>query len=259
MPVIKENKQVASDYYYMKIKAPEICNTGNPGQFVHVKLSQNNSINDPLLRRPFSFHDINKNTGNFSLVYEIVGKGTKLLTEFEAGDNINILGPLGQGFNLNFKSSQILIIGGGMGIVPLYYLTKKLEENNDITVILGGNSETNINYFIQTFNKLNVNTKIATMDGSRGFEGNVIDLWNNFKNKSEFDFIYSCGPTPMLNAVQRQAQTLNISGQVSLEERMGCGFGVCLSCVCQTTAGNQRVCKEGPVFSLDEVIFDDSK
>lgn len=254
---IIDNKKVAPQYFLMKIRAPEIAQKGKPGQFVHVKVIDNN-IYDPLLRRPFSFFDIEKDKNLIKLVYEIVGKGTKIMSGLSAGDKVNLLGPLGNGFNLNHKNQ--VVIGGGMGIVPLYYLVKSfLKKGEDPEVYIGGNKKEDILFFIKKFKKLSVNLSITTMNNSIGDEGNVIDLWyKNLEYQDKNKVIFSCGPEKMLSTLQIYAEKYQIQGEVSLEARMGCGIGVCLSCVCKTKSGNKRVCKEGPVFALDEVIFDEN-
>lgn len=248
------NNQISEEYFLMKIDGGSCLDKIKPGQFLHIKVQNDESV-DPLLRRPLSIHDINYKNNSISLLYRLVGRGTRKLSKYKPEDLLNILGPLGNGFNTNFTNKNILVIGGGMGIAPLYLLTKSLVRNNSIMVLLGGNSSDDMNYFNNCFGNLNIKLKIATMDGSLGFSGTVIDMWNNVNN--EIDFIYSCGPKPMLKEVQKKTNRLNISGEVSLEERMGCGIGVCLSCTCSTEKGNQRVCQEGPVFPINEVVFDD--
>ena len=190
---IIDNKQVAPRYFLMKIEAPEIAQKGKPGQFVHIKVIDD-MVYDPLLRRPFSFFDINKDKNFIKLVYEIVGKGTKILSGLSAGKKINVLGPLGNGFDLNHKN-QPVIIGGGMGIAPLFYLVKSFLKKGKIPeVFLGGNKKEDILFFIKKFKKLNINLSIATMDNSIGYEGNVVDLWHKNLNISrENNFIFSCG------------------------------------------------------------------
>ncbi len=260
MARINSNIPVGPDYYKMEIIAPDIVLSGHPGQFVHVKISAHNSY-DPLLRRPLSINDIDRQKGLLSLIYRISGRGTELMSGLGENTEIDLLGPLGKGFKTDFKNKNILVVGGGMGIAPLYYLVKVLVKNNDVTVLFGGNSKEELNYFYKQFNRLSLNIKVATMDGSEGYQGSVIKLWEDIISKEPetgiYDFVYSCGPEIMLKKVQNLAKKINIPGQISLERRMGCGIGVCLSCVCKTKNGNQRVCHDGPVFSLSEVILDD--
>ena len=226
-----------------------------PGQFYQLKITGNYSC-DPLLRRPLSIHDFDKKKGLLSFVYRVVGRGTELLSNFVSGDKVNILGPLGNGFKKDFKKKNILIIGGGMGVAPLSYLARNLIGENKIEVFLGFNNAEEAEYFNKEFQKYSLKVRISTMDGSAGFKGNLLELLYDYIDRKEMaDYFFSCGPRQMLKELQKLSSKYNIPGQVSLEERMGCGTGVCLSCVCKTVNGNQRVCSEGPVFNIQDVIF----
>lgn len=248
---IKSNLQISKEYYLLELKAPELIDVTKAGQFLNLRVSGGKSY-DPLLRRPLSIHDIIRDTDSVFLLYRLVGKGTRLLSAFLPGDELDIIGPLGKGFKTNITGKNIIIIGGGMGIAPLYYLSKTMSINNKLTVILGGNAQEDLEYFNKKFSEIDIDIKLATIDGSLGYKGNVIDLWENW-GQFDFDYLYTCGPLPMLIRVQELALNHNINGQVSLEERMGCGIGLCLSCVCSTKDGNKRVCKEGPVLGLRNV------
>lgn len=254
---VKKNSQVGPDYYKIILKIKNNIADYQPGQFVHLKIASDST--DPLLRRPFSIHETDNNKGIISLIYRKVGKGTKILSNYCSGKKIDLLGPLGQGFRTDFNNYNILVIGGGMGIAPLYYLVKKINKNNRPLVLIGGNNKKELEYFHTLISRLNLEIGVASMDGSVGYPGTVIDLWQKSERYKGYepDFIYSCGPEPMLKMVQKIAREQKISGQVSLEERMGCGIGVCLSCVCKTKEGNKRLCQEGPVLTLDEVIFNE--
>ncbi|MFP4017312.1 MAG: dihydroorotate dehydrogenase electron transfer subunit, partial [Halanaerobiales bacterium] len=244
---IKNNDPIGKDYYLLELEAPDIIEQALPGRFLNLKLSSDNNY-DPLLRRPLSIHDINPTTNSIYLLYRIVGRGTQILSTYTTGHTLDILGPLGTGFSTNKSKENILVIGGGMGIAPLYYLCKKLSENNKLTIVLGTNNMRNLEYFSDIFKELEQEIYLTTIDGSMGFKGNVVELCNKKINVSEYDYIYTCGPEPMLKPVQDMAIQNEIDGEVSMEERMGCGIGLCLSCVCDTKTGNQRVCKEGPVL-----------
>lgn len=248
---IKNNIQISDNYFLLELDGSNISEKINPGQFFDIRLNNGNSY-DPLLRRPLSIHDIDTVQGNFYLLYRVVGRGTKLLSEFKSDEYIDILGPLGTGFTSDFNNKEILLIGGGMGIAPLYYLVKKLYPVNKLIVLLGGNTKKDLIYFSKKFQELKIDVRSATIDGSLGYKGNVIDLWLTI-NKFNFNYLYTCGPLPMLKKVQEYAAKYHINGEVSVEERMGCGIGLCLSCVCKTKAGNKRVCKEGPVFQLNKI------
>ncbi|MFW5982018.1 MAG: dihydroorotate dehydrogenase electron transfer subunit [Halanaerobiaceae bacterium] len=254
---ILENKTVAEDYFLLKLHAPELLTSTKPGQFLNLRLNQSESF-DPLLRRPLSIHDLDQEAESIDLLYRIVGRGTKLLSTYQKDMELDVLGPLGSGFTTDFKDKEIMIIGGGMGIAPLLFLARQLSGENNLTVIIGGNNADDINYFCQKFQQFDLDLKVATIDGSRDFCGNTVELWQESK-KFDIDYLYSCGPGAMLEGVQQVALKQQINGEVSLEERMGCGIGLCLSCVCESKNGNQRVCKEGPVFPLEEIVFRDER
>jgi dihydroorotate dehydrogenase electron transfer subunit len=257
MGEIINNQKIAPNIYKLDILAPEISEKAQAGQFVHIKLRSDNLSYDPLLRRPFSIHDIDRGIGIITLIYRVVGRGSNLLSKYMKGEELDILGPLGRGFQIQFSAKNIFIIGGGMGIVPLYFLTRELK-NNNIKLFLGGANREEMNYFSKIFTFNNVELNMASIDGSIGFKGTVIDLLREKYNVLKANFLYSCGPKKMLIEVQKLAKNNNIPGELSLEERMGCGIGVCLSCICKTIYGNKRVCKEGPVFPIDEVILNES-
>ena len=228
----------------------------NPGQFIHLKIK--NDSYDPLLRRPFSIFDVNKKNNLLTIFYKVCGRGTKLMTEIKNGEEVDVLENLGNGFNLKMKNKNLVLIGGGMGIAPLYYLAKKLAKTNRLRVLLGAQNKEELIFLNNKFSKLDLKLDNATIDGSLGFKGNVVDLLKNIiKDKQKIDYIYSCGPTPMLKELKKIVINNDIETEASLEERMGCGVGVCLSCTVRTSNGNKRACKEGPVFPLKEVIFDE--
>ncbi|MGM0436851.1 MAG: dihydroorotate dehydrogenase electron transfer subunit [Bacillota bacterium] len=252
---IKSNKKIGPKIYKMQLKSSEKI-SGKPGQFIHLKI--NSDSYDPLLRRPFSIFDLNSEKNLLTIIYKICGKGTQLMKKLKKGDKVEVLESLGNGFNLNKKNENIILLGGGMGIAPLYFLAKELKDKNNIKVLLGANNQSELNFLKNKFSKLEIEVYNTTMDGSLGFKGTVIELLNNSKiNKNEIDYIYSCGPTEMLKELQLLIKNQNIEAEASLEERMGCGVGVCLSCTVKTTNGNMRACKEGPVFPLKEVIFNE--
>ena len=253
--LVKSNKKVGPDIYKMILKANKRIEA-NPGQFIHLKI-KNNSY-DPLLRRPFSIFDVNKKNNLLTIFYKVCGRGTKLMTEIKNGEEVDVLENLGNGFNLKMKNKNLVLIGGGMGIAPLYYLAKKLAKTNRLRVLLGAQNKEELIFLNNKFSKLDLKLDNATIDGSLGFKGNVLDFLKNIiKDKQKIDYIYSCGPTPMLKELKKIVINNDIETEASLEERMGCGVGVCLSCTVRTSNGNKRACKEGPVFPLKEVIFDE--
>lgn len=264
---ITANRRVGPDYYRMDLRLDRVLENIRPGCFFHFQIRKDELIPAPLLRRPFSVFDYNKRGSLLSLVYCVVGRGTRIMARMRPGEKVDLLGPLGTGFRTDFAGKKPLLIGGGMGTAPLYYLLKELREENEPLVYLGGASAEDMVFFRDQFSKLCNNSGeydssgqvfTATMDGSCGFQGTVIDRLQEQKMVlDEVDFVYCCGPDGLLACVQKLAAEYNLAGQVSVEERMGCGYGVCLSCSCNTTEGNKRVCKEGPVFEIGEVIFNE--
>jgi|GEM_PF-62380 len=210
-----------------------------------------------------AFHKTDHETDQLEFVYQIRGRGTRLLSQFQAGEQIDCMGPLGSGFTLDFRGSSIILLGGGLGIAPLYFLARKLAANNDLQVYLGASSADLLEPLAADFARLDLRLTLATDDGSLGRVGTVFDAFREDftekfqegKNSQQSDYIFACGPVPLLHSLQKYMTANNLPGEFSLEKRMACGSGVCLSCVCQTAKGNQRVCYEGPVLPAREVIF----
>ena len=243
---IIENIALTDDVFSIWLEAPSIANEARPGQFLNL-FSRNHSM---LLPRPISICEIDKHGGRIRLVFRVVGKGTKEFSLLRREDTIEVMGPLGNGFTI--EGNKALIIGGGIGIPPLLQLSKDFTGEKHI--VLGYRD---ITFMVGDFSSYG-NIYLSTEDGSSGVKGNVINAIEKYK--LEVDIIYACGPTPMLKGIQKYAQEHNIKAQLSLEERMACGVGACLGCVCKskeiddhTMVNNKRVCKEGPVFYWDEV------
>lgn len=242
---IIENIKLIDDVY--KLTVIGSFNKPIPGQFINIKLN-NESL---LLRRPISVYDSTDNT--LSVIYRIAGVGTKELSTYKEGDNLNVLGPLGSGFPLT-ENKKVLIVGGGIGVPPMHYLAKMLEANNEITFVLGFRTKDQIILLdeLKQYGKVYV----ATDDGTYGFHGNVIKLIE--EENIDFDVIYACGPTRMLEAIDLKYNGIK-EGYISFEERMACGIGICYGCACkprQIEKGMLRVCKEGPVFPLGVISYD---
>lgn len=215
----------------------------NPGQFVNIRLD------GFYLRRPISVCDWNEET--LTIIYKTVGRGTEYMSGLKEGEKLDILTPLGNGYDTAKCGQNPILIGGGAGVPPMYGLCKELKkEGKNPTVVLGFNSEKEV-FYIDEFKALGADVKIATADGSVGIKGFVTDA---LKELSGYDHICACGPEPMLKAIDNTADE-NIEGHFSFEERMGCGFGACMGCSCETKYGNKRICKDGPVLERSEIIW----
>lgn len=236
---IISNTEIAKNVYKI-ILCGDTSDITASGQFVNIKL-------DGLyLRRPISVCDYSLNT--LTLIYKVVGKGTQKLSEMKEG-KLDILTGLGNGYNLSVSGDAPLLIGGGVGVPPLYNLAKKLiDSGKNVNVILGFNTEDEI-FYAKEFSDLGANVTVCTVDGSVGVKGFVTDAI-----KSGYSYVYCCGPEPMLKAIYNKIET---SGQFSFEERMGCGFGACMGCSCKTITGYKRICKDGPVMLKEEILWED--
>ena len=235
---IKDNKKIAKNVFEIKLEGNTDAITKS-GQFVNIQL-------DGLyLRRPISVCDYSKNS--LTLVYKVVGKGTEQLSKMEKGD-LDVLVGLGNGYDTELSGKEPVLIGGGVGVPPLFNLCKKLlAEGKKPSVILGFNTKDEI-FYEEEFKKLGVNVYVTTVNGEYGIKGFVTDVLKNIN----YTYFYTCGPEPMLKAVYNSTAT---SGQLSFEERMGCGFGACMGCTCKTKYGNKRICKDGPVLVKEEIIW----
>ena len=248
------------------IYCPSIANQIKPGQFVMLKVSDNTS---PLLRRPFSVyksypasHPEKRKRGQLFILYKKVGEGTRRMTTLSEGQKVDLIGPLGNTFALPPlpSSDNCILIGGGVGIVSLYSLAEALG-GRKLVVFIGGKTQSDI-LGVEDFRKLNSSIFMATEDGSLGVRGTVVDLFisqaNKFKRNEKWH-IYACGPVPMLRALAGTVKSKKFVCQVSLESRMGCGFGACWGCVVKTKHPRtpyQRVCQEGPVFRLEDIAWE---
>ncbi|MCR5609904.1 MAG: dihydroorotate dehydrogenase electron transfer subunit [Lachnospiraceae bacterium] len=237
---------IGSDVVDMWINCGDIVDKAKCGQFINIFCKGEGS----LLPRPISICRIDKENKKLRVVFRVVGKGTKEFSEYKAGDCITIMGPLGNGFTL--KDKKAIIIGGGIGIPPMLELSKQLQCEKSI--VLGYRDELFLNTEFEAFG----NVYISTEDGSCGTKGNVIDAIK--ANNIEADIIYACGPLPMLKGIKAYANEKGMEAQISMEERMACGIGACLACVCKskdvdehTKVNNKRVCKDGPVFDANEI------
>lgn len=245
---VVENRKLCQDIYEILIECPEIARESKPGQFLHIKV---NKGLDPLLRRPISISRAYRDTGYVSLIYQVLGRGTKEMTEFRQGDDIDVMGPLGNGFTL-FSGKKCAVIGGGMGVAPLIELASRLE---DCDAYVGFRCST---FKLTEYKEVCGGLHIATEDGSEGCKGYVTDI---IEDIGKYDIVYTCGPKPMMKKVKELCERSSVRCFVSMEERMGCGIGACLVCACKIKEGNswhyKKVCTDGPVFEAGEVDFDD--
>ncbi len=235
---IKDNQKIARDVYKMVLAGDTSAVTA-PGQFINIKLE------GLYLRRPISICDYNDS--ELVIIYKVVGKGTEQMSRMTSGQTLDCLTGLGNGFSPSDAGETPLLVGGGVGVPPLYKLAKELiKQGAKPTAILGFATDEDV-FYQKELENLGVTVKIATADGSLGIKGFVTDI-----PMAGFSYCYACGPIPMLKAVSDKT---DCSGQFSFEERMGCGFGACMGCSCKTKYGNKRICKDGPVLKKEEIIW----
>ena len=237
---IIENTALTDSVYRMRLQGDTSAVTA-PGQFVNILL-------DGLyLRRPISVCDV---TGDIlTIIYKVVGKGTKQMSLMRSG-KLDILTGLGNGYDLSLAGEKPVLLGGGVGVPPMYLLARELiAQGKEVQVILGFNTKAEI-FYEEEFKTLGCKTVVTTVDGSYGIKGFVTDALKAM----EYSYFFTCGPEPMLKAVYRASLT---SGQMSFEKRMGCGFGACMGCSCKTITGYKRICKEGPVMKKEEILWED--
>lgn len=235
------NTPLTKDVYRMVLEGDTEWIT-RPGQFVNIELE------GLYLRRPISISDWDERT--ITIIYKVVGRGTEQMSKMAQGVKLDLLTGLGNGFDTSIESERPLLVGGGVGVPPLYRLAKDLlAQGKQVSVVLGFNTSSEI-FYADEFKALGVDLYISMADGSMGVKGFVTDAIREAEIK--FDYFYSCGPLPMLKAL---CDCCEVSGELSFEERMGCGFGACMGCSCKTLAGNKRICKDGPVMKREEIIW----
>ncbi|MCI8943565.1 MAG: dihydroorotate dehydrogenase electron transfer subunit [Oscillospiraceae bacterium] len=235
---IQYNQQLTADVWEMRLEGDTGAITA-PGQFINIRLD------GLFLRRPISVCDWDGQ--GITIIYKVVGKGTAALGGMEQGQELDVLCGLGNGFDVSRCGERTLVIGGGVGVPPMYGLAKALLRAGKTPVaILGFNKKEEI-FYEDKFRALGIETTVTTVDGSYGVKGFVTDAL-----PEEYGYFCACGPLPMLKAVYNAAAT---SGLLSFEERMGCGFGACMGCSCKTKYGNKRICKDGPVLEKEEIIW----
>jgi len=234
------SNEALTDSVYKMILAGDTSDITNCGQFVNIQLD------GMYLRRPISVCDYDDKT--LTIIYKVVGKGTEAMSAMGAGVQLDILTGLGNGYDLTLAGNKPVLLGGGVGVPPMYNLAKKLREmGKEVKVILGFNVKNEI-FYEEEFKALGCDVTVTTVDGSYGVKGFVTDAL-----PEDYTYFYTCGPEPMLKAVYRASKT---SGQMSFEERMGCGFGACMGCSCKTLTGYKRICKDGPVMKKEDILWE---
>lgn len=237
---IIENTALTGSVYKMVLRG-DTSAISAPGQFVNIQLSGH------YLRRPISVCDCEGT--NLTIVYKVVGKGTMQMSVIQPGEKLDLLTGLGNGYDLTCSGERPVLLGGGVGVPPMYLLAKRLvDQGKQVTVILGFNTQEEVFYEAE-FQALGCHVTVTTVDGSYGQKGFVTDAL-----PEDYSYFYTCGPEPMLKAVYKASKT---SGQMSFEKRMGCGFGACMGCSCKTITGYKRICKEGPVMRKEEILWED--
>lgn len=237
---IAENAVLTENVCKMRMFG-DVSDVTSSGQFVNIK------IEGLYLRRPISVCD--KDENSVTVIYKVVGKGTEILSRMKKGEKLDVLTGLGNGYDLTLSGNSPLLIGGGVGVPPLYMAAKELlKHGKTVSVILGFNTKSEV-FLEKEFRNIGCNVTVTTADGSYGKKGFVTDALPD-----EYSYFYACGPEPMLKAVLKSSKT---SGQMSFEERMGCGFGACMGCSCKTIAGYKRICKDGPVMKKEEILWED--
>ena len=237
---IAENTALTSNVFKM-VLCGDVSDITASGQFINIKL-------DGLyLRRPISVFD--RDDESVTIIYKVVGRGTELMSQMKVGENLDVLTGLGNGYDTSLCKEHALLLGGGVGVPPLYMLAKTLiSEGKKVSVVLGFNTKDEV-FCEDDFKALGADVKVTTVDGSYGIKGFVTDALPD-----NYDHFFTCGPEPMLKAVYKATDT---SGQMSFEERMGCGFGACMGCSCKTITGYKRICKDGPVMLKEEILWED--
>lgn len=237
---ITKNQKIAKSVYKMTLSG-DTSHLTAPGQFVNIKLD------GFYLRRPISVCDYNENS--IDIIYKVVGSGTEYMSKLEVGEKLDLLVGLGNGFDVTVCGEKPIVVGGGVGVPPMYNLAKKLISIGKSPIaVLGFNTADEV-FYREEFESLGIKTLVATADGSVGIKGFVTDALDS---AGDFSYVYTCGPEPMLKALY---QKTDCGAQFSFEERMGCGFGACMGCTCETKYGYKRICRDGPVLFREEIVW----
>jgi len=251
--VVVESKLLAPTISRLTLAAPWIAAAAKPGQFIHLQIP---SLTEHMLRRPLGIYRRDVQRGEIVLVVQAVGTGTRALMGAKPGDELPALGPIGHGYSPDPQARDILLVAGGIGAVPLYSLAEEARKTAHVQVILGAQTA-DLQVFQKDYESLvgENSVHICTDDGSAGFQGFTTELASQLLKTTKFDYIATCGPHMMQSKIAQLALKTGVTCEVSLEERMACGIGACLSCVVDTNSGKKRVCVDGPVFTASEVIW----
>ncbi len=242
---IISNKKISPEIFKLELNAPELEKISSPGQFVQVKIPSEEFT----LRRPFGIASVSG--GKLKIFYRLVGRGTKFLSQVKPGEILNLVAPLGNGFNLDAEK-KYLLVGGGMGLAPLLSVAEKIPGTK---VLIGGKNKSEVDFWIEEFGEKNIGGYLVTTDdGSFGEKGFVTEHLEKYLSSDNFSAVLTCGPEIMMRGVAKIARKNNLPCEVSFERRMACGLGACLSCSIDTANGRKKVCKDGPVFNADEVF-----
>lgn len=248
------NREVSPTYFKMAIAGDKKLKGGDPGQFVMVRGDWGTN---PLLRRPFSIYRYRPNDDGVEILYKIVGAGTRLLSEMGSGDELDVIGPLGRGFPIpSQKSEKIILVAGGIGVAPLMAMAEAV--GGKASLIIGGKSKVDVAFVGDDARDIGLDVIYATEDGSMGHRGTTIDIFADKVSKD--DIVYACGPEAMLREISRLSDTKGFTGYIATEEKMACGIGACLGCAVKKRGGGYMLtCKDGPVFDLKDIDWDEDQ
>ena len=256
---IVQNKQVGPHLFVMRLETSLISKRALPGQFVHMKIPE---IQAHILRRPFSLYAVDKDNGTLDILYQVVGAGSKHMASLVKGQKLDIIGPIGNTWTFPDNTQKALLIGGGVGAAPLFMLAKKLIASHIVVdVVIGAQTKSALvcheryEALVATCSKKSSSLYCSTDDGSFGYSGFCTGLVKELLDKNHYEYAAICGPEPMMKNVFGLFKNRDIVCQVSMEKRMACGIGACLSCVVETTGGRKRACVDGPIFQASEVVF----
>ena len=249
-----ENINLNDNYYRMRIEAPQIARKAKPGQFVMLSMWKNK---DPFLKRPFSFYRIESDSGTFDILYKEIGKGTQIMAKSKVGDLVELIGPLGNGFMIPENTNNIAVVARGIGIATLMPLILESKKRGIAIYAFLSAQTGSLLLCSNEINSISEKVFYTTDDGSKGAKGIVTNFLENILKKEVIDVVYVCGSTRLTKHIRNLQRKYNFLAFVSLEEHMACGIGACKGCVHKTKDGYKRVCKEGPIFPVEEVIFGD--